>query len=104
MSLRGEVVGALATACTAIALLVFVVGAVRSSRHPRQGVAELVAAIGLTLEFLLAGGLLRLSSTRAWTALAVAALIVVVRKVVGAGLAAGLRAVMRRPPRRGLGA
>ncbi|MEV7005792.1 hypothetical protein [Streptosporangium sp. NPDC051022] len=42
-------------------------------------------AMATLLDFLLAAGLLRLSQTQTWAAIAVAALTVVIRKVVAAG-------------------
>ncbi len=51
------------------------------------------SAMAVLLDFLLAAGLLRLSQAQTWTAIAVAGLTVVIRKVVAAGFL--LRA---RPP------
>ncbi|MEV8631213.1 hypothetical protein AB0395_06100 [Streptosporangium sp. NPDC051023] len=42
-------------------------------------------AVAVLLDFLLAAGLLRLSQAQTWTAIAVAALTLVIRRVVAAG-------------------
>ena len=47
------------------------------------------AALPVLLDLLLVAGLLRLTTTSSWAAIGTAAAIVVVRKVVGFGLAAG---------------
>ncbi len=48
-------------------------------------------ALPVLLDLLLAAGLLRLSATASWRAIATAATIVAIRKLVGLGLAAGRR-------------
>lgn len=48
-------------------------------------------AMAVLLDFLVAAGLLRLSLAGAWTAIAVAALTIVIRKVVVAGFALSAR-------------
>jgi hypothetical protein len=50
-------------------------------------------ALAVLLDLLLAAGLLHLNADAAWSAIGSAALIIVIRKVAGLGLAAG-----RRPP------
>jgi len=67
-----------------------VVALLRGGRHPRQAPALLAGAVALALEFLLAGGLLRLAVTDSFLALA-AAVIVLVRKVALTGVRRALR-------------
>ncbi len=60
------------------------------------------AALAILLDLLLVAGLLHLSATAAWTAIATAALVVAIRKVVALGLEAGRSALAAAaaPPRR----
>jgi uncharacterized membrane protein len=88
-----EILRVAASCCTAAALVVVVAGVVRAGRAPRRRAAELAASIALGVEFLLAAGLLRLSALGTFTAIATAAVVVAVRKVVGFGLAVAVRAV-----------
>jgi hypothetical protein len=87
-----------ANACTGIALLVFALGLVHAAggRHP--GLPMFAAAIRLAVEFLLAGGLLRLASLSTYGALATAAAIVLVRKLIALGLAWAIQAQASGPP------
>ncbi|MDP9431512.1 MAG: hypothetical protein M3P91_01995 [Actinomycetota bacterium] len=55
-------------------------------------------ALPVLLDLLLAAGLLRLSADASWRALAIAATIVTIRKLVGLGLAAGRRTPRQRFP------
>ncbi|MEU1876649.1 hypothetical protein ABZ470_05000 [Streptosporangium sp. NPDC020072] len=55
-------------------------------------------AMAVLLDFLVAAGLLRLSRAQTWTAIALAALTVVVRKVVVAGFLTRPRPPRRRTP------
>lgn len=76
-----------------MAVLVIAVGLLRVPAARRTGPAELAASITLGLDFLLAAGLLRLSSIDDFTGLAGVAAIVLVRKLIGTGLLYGLRAL-----------
>src|SRR4051794_15365411 len=57
--------------------LVVAAALARGSARPQEAPAQLAGALALALEFLLAGGLLRLAVSATWAALATAALIVV---------------------------
>jgi hypothetical protein len=74
-------------ACIGIALLVFVLGFARAAAGAGFQMLAFVDAIRLALEFLLAGGLLRLASLSTYPALATAAAIVLVRQLIVVGLA-----------------
>lgn len=61
-----------------------------------------LVALQVLLDFLLAAGLLRLTGQPGWGALASAAAVVAVRRLVGVGLRAGpVTGGGRRPPRGG---
>ncbi len=106
---------ALGTAAAVAALAVTALGLVAAAvvlaatRHP-------LSALTVLLDFLLAAGLLRLSGDPGWPALGTAAAVVLLRRLLGAGLRAGRRparaggmadllrgsavaALVRRPPR-----
>ncbi len=53
---------------------------------------DLGAALPITLDFLMAAGLLRLATTQTWQAIATAAAILLIRKVVSLGLTVTMRA------------
>lgn len=72
-------------------LLVVVVG-IALSAAVLASTREPQAALPVLLDFMLAAGLLRLSATATWEAIASAAGIVVIRKIVVAGIGAGRRA------------
>lgn len=80
----------------AIAAMVAVVAVARAVLSPRAAGAALGSGLGLTLEFLLAAGLLRLAARPGLATLGVAALIIAVRQVIGAGLRYG-RVALSRP-------
>ena len=77
----------------AMAVAVIVIGLARVPAGGRSGPAELVAALGLALEFLLAAGLLRLAALQELQEFAAVAAIIVLRRIIGAGLRQGLRAL-----------
>ena len=82
---------ALAGVPFALAIVVIAVGLLRAPAQGRRAPAELAAALALGLEFLLAAGLLRLSAIGDFTGLGIVAATVLARKVIGTGIAAGLR-------------
>jgi uncharacterized membrane protein len=87
---------ALETAATvpfAIAVVVITVGVVRSAGAGRAAPAELAAALGLGLEFLLAAGLLRLSAIDDPLGLAAVAAIVLLRRLITTGIRFAVRAL-----------
>ncbi|SET10006.1 DUF1622 domain-containing protein [Geodermatophilus poikilotrophus] len=87
-----EVAGTLALLVTAAALLAGLVGLV-ATRRP-------AAALPVFLDLLVAAGLLRLVGEPSWQALATAASIVVLRRLIGFGLRTGGRTwVSMRPDR-----
>ncbi len=88
---------ALGTAAAVAALAVTALGLVAAAvvlaatRHP-------LSALTVLLDFLLAAGLLRLTGQPGWPALATAAAVVAVRRLVGIGLRAGRRPAAALPP------
>lgn len=70
-----------------LALLVAVVG-IALAVTTLLATRSVGIALPTLLDFLLAAGLLRLSATSAWTAIASAALIVAIRKIASLGIAA----------------
>ena len=89
----GEVVWTLALLVTAAALLAGLV-ALAATRRP-------AAALPVLLDLLLAAGLLRLVGRPGWQALATAAAIVLLRRLIGFGLRTGERTrAATRPDRR----
>jgi Protein of unknown function (DUF1622) len=90
-----DVLRTAATVPTACALVVIVVAGVRSIAVPAHAADTWTVALRLALEFLLAGGLLRLSATQSLGALGVTAAIVAVRQVIARGLTQGRRAAAR---------
>ena len=91
----GTLVGDLALAVTAAGLVAAVVVLVRGGQP--------VFALGVLLDFLLAAGLLRLTGQPGWSALAVAAAVVALRRLLGAGLRAGAGSADVLRPRAGAG-
>jgi len=92
---------ALASVPFAVAVLVITTGLVRAVAAGRGAPARIAASVGLGLEFLLAAGLLRLSAVDDLEALGAVAAIVVLRKVITAGLRFGVQALepaRRAPP------
>ncbi|MGY1690234.1 hypothetical protein [Geodermatophilus sp. SYSU D01105] len=79
-----------ATAVVAAALVCGVLALAVTRRPP--------LALTVFLDLLLAAGLLRLAGDPSWQALAVAAAVVALRRVVGAGLRTARRAWSGRPP------
>ncbi len=69
-----------------MAALVAVIAVVRAALAPRETAGALGAGLGLTLEFLLAAGLLRLATRPSLAHLGMAAFIIVLRKVISMGL------------------
>lgn len=88
-----DVLSAAAAVPFAMAIVVFAVGMLRVPGARRAGPAELAAALGLGLEFLLAAGLLRLASLDDFAALAAVAAIVAVRRLLTRGLSYSLTAL-----------
>ena len=85
---------ALASTALVMAVVVVAVGVLRTAAGGRAAAAaELGASLALALEFLLAGGLLRLSFVDTFSGLAAVAAIVVLRRVISTGVRAGLRAL-----------
>lgn len=77
----------------AFAVVVITVGLLRAGLAGRGGPAELAAGLSLGLEFLLAAGLLRLSAIDDFAGLGIVAAIVVLRRIIGAGIRFALRAL-----------
>lgn len=82
-----------ATVAFAMAVLVIGRGVTRSLAHPGRAGAELAAALGLGLEFLLAAGLLRLATGPELRDLGLVAIVIAVRKISSSGLNLAARAV-----------
>jgi hypothetical protein len=80
-ALPSAVAGSVALGITAAGLLAAAV-VLTATRRP-------AFALTVLLDFLLAAGLLRLTGQPGWTALATAAAVVAVRRLVGIGLRAG---------------
>jgi hypothetical protein len=85
VSSLGPVPGLLALGVSALALVAGAV-ALAATRRP-------ALALGVFLDLLLAAGLLRLAAEPTWTALATAAAVVGLRRLIGVGLRAGSRAL-----------
>jgi hypothetical protein len=86
------VLGAVALTITTAGLVAAAV-TLAATRRP-------LLAIQVLLDFLLAAGLLRLTGHPGWSALAGAAAVVVLRRLVGVGLRAGSPAWAREPASR----
>jgi len=71
--------------------VVLVVGVLGLVRADRPAAAELARALMLSLELLLAAGLLRLGALGTFSALGLVAVTIVVRQVIGLGLRLALR-------------
>lgn len=84
---------AAASVPTAIALLVILVGLGRAVIAPGHAAGSLAQSFGLALEFLLAAGLLRLAALQDLRSLGLAAFIVLLRRVISAGVRFSVRAV-----------
>ncbi|MGY1605948.1 hypothetical protein [Geodermatophilus sp. SYSU D00700] len=95
MTSLGPVPGLLALGVGGLALVAGVVALV-STRQPRL-------ALAVFLDLLLAAGLLRLAAEPTWTAVGTAAAVVALRRVIGAGLRAGGRALSPPVPGPGPG-
>jgi uncharacterized membrane protein len=76
-----------------MAVVVVAVGLARAPAAGRAAPAEIAAALGLALEFLLAAGLLRLSAIEHVRELAAVAVIVLMRRALSFGLQSALRAL-----------
>jgi uncharacterized membrane protein len=74
---------------TAVAAVIAAVAVLRAVLMPRSAAGTLGAGLGLTLEFLLAAGLLRLATRPNLSTLGAAAFIIVLRKVILMGLRYG---------------
>jgi hypothetical protein len=74
------------------AVLVFAVGLVRAGAAGRHAATAFAAVLPLALDLFVAGGLIRLGSADSFTALAVVALVIALRKLISAGVRAGARA------------
>ena len=86
-SWSAEFLGVMALGVTAAALLAAAV-VLAATRRP-------LFALTVLLDLLLAAGLLRLTGDPGWTAIATAAAVVVLRRLVGFGLRAGSPALQR---------
>lgn len=75
-----------AEAVIAMAGIVAVMAVLRAVLTPRSAAGTLGAGLGLTLEFLLAAGLLRLATRPNLSTLGMAAFIIVLRKMISMGL------------------
>lgn len=93
MSSAEDLMSAAATVPMVCAAAVACVAVLRVPAARRAGPAELVAGLGLALEFLLAAGLLRLASREELEMLALVGAIIVLRRLINLGLRAGLRAL-----------
>lgn len=82
-----------------MALVIIVVGVARTVLAPMGGPGILASALALGLEFLLAAGLIRLAARPGVTMLGVVALVIVVRRVIAAGLRYAQVALMTPAPR-----
>ncbi|MFC4695077.1 MULTISPECIES: DUF1622 domain-containing protein [Geodermatophilus] len=91
MTSLGPVPGLLALGVSGLALVAGVV-ALASTRRPRL-------ALAVFLDLLLAAGLLRLATEPTWSSVGTAAAVVALRRVIGAGLRAGGRALSPPPSR-----
>jgi hypothetical protein len=89
-----EVAGTLALLVTAAALLAGLVALV-ATRRP-------AAALPVLLDLLVAAGLLRLVGTPSWSALATAAAVILLRRLIGVGLRTGGRTRASTRPSRAL--
>ena len=85
--LMADVTGALSSAVLAVTALVLLMGLVHAARAGRSAGPAFAASVGLALEFLLAGGLVRLSGLESLTAVGMVAGIVVVRIAIRRGIA-----------------
>jgi hypothetical protein len=92
----GEVTAATATGIAAAALVAGVLALARTRRP--------ALALAVFLDLLLAAGLLRLAGDPGWPAIATAAAVVAVRRLIGVGLRAGGRAWSVPGPRPPAGA
>jgi uncharacterized membrane protein len=82
-----------AEVAVAMAALVALSAVVRAVSRPAHAASVLAAGLGLSLEFLLAAGLLRLANRPSFTGLGIAASIIAVRRVIGLGLGFARRAL-----------
>ncbi len=78
-----------AEAAVAMAAIVAAVAVLRAVLSPRSAAGTLGSGLSLTLELLLAGGLLRLATRPDLSTLGMAAFIIVLRKVISMGLRYG---------------
>lgn len=98
--LAPEVLKAVATVPFAIGMLVIAVGLVRTLTRRRDAAGQLAASLALGLEFLLASGLIRLAALQSLEAFGLVAIIVILRRVIGVGLAFAVAALQGRQPGR----
>lgn len=77
----------------AVAAVIIILGACLSLFAGHRTATVFAAQIMLGLEFLLAAGLIRLSSAQGFKMLGVVAAIIVIRRTVSFGIRFGLRAV-----------
>lgn len=97
---------ALSSAVLAVAALVLLVGLVRAARAGRSAGTAFAESVGLALEFLLAGGLVRLSGLQSLEAVGMVAGVVAIRIAIRRGIALSARVsdfdatpAFRAPPR-----
>lgn len=83
---------ALSTVMLGVAALVLLVGLVRAAQAGRSAGPAFADSMGLALEFLLAGGLVRLSGLADLEAVGMVAAIVVLRIAIRRGIALGAMA------------
>ncbi len=80
--------------------VVLAVGVLSVVRSDRPAAAELARALMLSLELLLAAGLLRLGMLETFSALGLVAVTIVVRQMIGLGLRLTLRSAQPQGPDR----
>lgn len=98
MSALRHVLGPTAPPLLLLGAAIIAVGLVRAVRtHSRASAVLFGSALALALEFLLAGGILRLSTLRL-PALGLVAAVVVVRQIIGRGIRFAERAVTGTRP------
>ena len=90
--LAEELVAPPAALVTAAAALVLVGGALAAARAPGAAGATFARHVQLTLELLLAAGIIRLAAVETYGALATVAIIVALRQVIARGVRFGAAA------------
>ncbi len=93
--LPAELVSTLAGACVAIGSLIIVAGALLSLRAGRWAGLLLANYLSVGVEFFLAGGLVRLAGDQTFAALGLAAVIIILRRMISFGIQLAARATAR---------